>query len=78
MGAGDDVDALPVLFVLQDASIVFGRENEQQILAFALQSKQAKGSPPLKTYVHVQHRQMFTTCMAVTERNLDLVKRGTS
>ena len=54
MGTGDDVNALPVLFVLQDASVVFGRENEQQILAFALQSKQTKSSSPLKpvkTYV---------------------------
>lgn len=71
MGTGDDVDALPILFVLQDAGVVFGSENEQQVLAFALQSKQTKGSSPMKpvkTYVHVQvlHRDKFTTCMAVT------------
>lgn len=36
MGAGDDVDAFPVLFVLQDTSVVLGRENKQQVFALAL------------------------------------------
>ena len=38
MGTGDDVNALPVLFVLQDAGIVLGCEDEQQVLALTLEN----------------------------------------
>lgn len=36
MGTGDDINALPILFILQDAGIVLGCEDEQQIFAFTL------------------------------------------
>lgn len=36
MGTGDDVDAVPILLVFQDAGIVLGRQDEQQILALPL------------------------------------------
>lgn len=36
MGTSDDVNALPVLFVFQDAGVVLGCENEQQVFALTL------------------------------------------
>lgn len=39
VGAGDDVDAVPVLLVLQDAGVVLGREDEQQVFALTLRTQ---------------------------------------
>lgn len=36
MSTSDDVDALSVLFVLQDAGVVLGCEDEEEVLALAL------------------------------------------
>lgn len=40
MGSSDDVNALPILFVFQDAGVVFGRQDEQQVLTLALKTRQ--------------------------------------
>lgn len=42
VSTGNDVNALPILFVLQDAGVVLGCENEQQVLSLTLQLKQNK------------------------------------
>lgn len=39
MSAGDYVNALPILFVFQDAGVVLGCENEQKVFAFTLQKR---------------------------------------
>lgn len=39
MSAGDDVNAVAILFVLKDASVVLGCENEQQVLTLTLKPK---------------------------------------
>ena len=40
MSTSDDVNALSILFVLQDACIVFGREDEEKILALTLKDRE--------------------------------------
>lgn len=37
MGTGDNVNVVTILLVLQDAGIVLGRQDKEQILALALQ-----------------------------------------
>lgn len=40
VSAGDDVDAVSVLLVLQDTGVVFSGQNEQKIFALTLHIKQ--------------------------------------
>ncbi len=41
VGAGDDVDAVSVLLVLQDTGVVFSGQDEQKIFALTLHIKQS-------------------------------------
>lgn len=44
MSTRDDVNALSILFVFQDASVVFGSENEEEILALTLKDEEERNT----------------------------------
>lgn len=42
VSTGNDVNALPILFIFQDAGVVLGCENEQQVFSLTLGKKKKK------------------------------------